>query len=45
MDRNLVRIRDLSIQTSPGAEQTQIASQELSRLAGDLSELVRRFKV
>ncbi|GLX15070.1 methyl-accepting chemotaxis protein [Pseudomonas straminea] len=45
VDRNLVRIRDLSIQTSAGAEQTQTASQELSRLAGDLSGLVRRFKV
>ncbi len=45
VDRNLVRIRDLSIQTSAGAEQTHSASQELSRLAGDLSALVRRFKV
>lgn len=45
IDRNLVRIRDLSIQTSAGAEQTQTASQELPRLAGDLSGLVRRFKV
>lgn len=45
VDHNLVRIRDLSIQTSAGAEQTHSASQELSRLAGDLSALVRRFKV
>lgn len=45
VDRNLVRIRDLSIQTSAGSEQTHAASQELSRLAGDLSGLVRRFKV
>ncbi|MGV6393337.1 methyl-accepting chemotaxis protein [Pseudomonas caspiana] len=45
VDRNLVRIRDLSIQTSAGAEQTHSASQELSKLAGDLSDLVRRFKV
>jgi methyl-accepting chemotaxis protein len=45
VDRNLVRIRDLSIQTSAGAEQTHAASQELSRLAGDLGEMVRRFKV
>lgn len=45
VDRNLVRIRDLSIQTSAGAEQTHSASIELSRLAGDLSGLVHRFKV
>lgn len=45
VDRNLVRIRDLSIQTSAGAEQTHSASQELSALAGGLSSLVRRFKV
>ncbi len=45
VDRNLVRIRDLSIQTSAGAEQTHTASQELSRLAGDLSGMVRRFRV
>lgn len=45
VDCNLVRIRNLSIQTSAGAEQTHAASQELSRLAGDLGEMVRRFKV
>ncbi|CAM3426471.1 Histidine kinase, HAMP region:Bacterial chemotaxis sensory transducer [Pseudomonas floridensis] len=45
VDHNLVRIRDLSIQTSAGAEQTHSSSQELSRLADDLSALVRRFKV
>lgn len=45
VDRNLVRIRDLSIQTSAGAEQTHSASQELSKLAGNLSDLVKRFKV
>ncbi|MCU1739299.1 MULTISPECIES: methyl-accepting chemotaxis protein [unclassified Pseudomonas] len=45
VDRNLVRIRDLSIQTSAGAEQTQSASQALSLLAVDLSERVQRFKV
>ncbi|GGM16819.1 methyl-accepting chemotaxis protein [Pseudomonas asuensis] len=45
VDRNLVRIRDLSVQTSAGAEQTHTASQELSRLAGNLSGMVRRFKV
>ncbi|KOP51276.1 chemotaxis protein [Pseudomonas coronafaciens pv. porri] len=45
VDRNLVRIRDLSVQTSAGAGQTHAASQELSRLAGDLSGLVKRFSV
>lgn len=45
VDRNLVRIRDLSIQTSAGAEQTHSASQELSKLAGSLSSLARRFTV
>jgi len=45
VDRNLVRIRDLSIRTSAGAGQTHAASQELSRLASDLSELAQRFKV
>ena len=45
VDRNLVRIRDLSIRTSAGAEQTHAASQELSRLAAGLSDLAGRFKV
>lgn len=43
VDRNLVAIRDLSIQTATGAQQTSAATQELSRLAVDLSGLVRRF--
>ncbi|MBV6659702.1 methyl-accepting chemotaxis protein [Pseudomonas yamanorum] len=45
VDRNLVRIHDLSIHTSTGAQQTHSASQELSRLAGDLTGLVAGFKV
>ncbi|TWI46867.1 methyl-accepting chemotaxis protein [Pseudomonas duriflava] len=45
VDRNLVNIRDLSIQSAAGAEQTSAASQELSRLAIDLTTLVARFKV
>lgn len=45
VDRNLVNIRDLSLQTSAGANQTSAASQELSRLAIDLNALVARFKV
>ncbi|MEK1905902.1 MAG: methyl-accepting chemotaxis protein [Pseudomonas sp.] len=45
VDRNLVNIRDLSLQTSAGADQTNAASQELSRLAVDLSGLVGRFRI
>ncbi|WP_462384370.1 methyl-accepting chemotaxis protein [Pseudomonas sp. Marseille-QA0892] len=45
VDRNLVRIRDLSIQTAAGANQTSAASHELSNLAVQLNTLVRRFKV
>ncbi len=45
VDRNLMNIRDLSLQTSAGANQTSAASQELSRLAVDLNNLVARFKV
>jgi methyl-accepting chemotaxis protein len=45
VDRNLVNIRDLSMQTSAGAHQTTAASQELSRLAVGLSQMVNRFKV
>jgi methyl-accepting chemotaxis protein len=43
VDRNLVRIRDLSQQTASGADQTGVASQELSRLATDLNGMIRRF--
>lgn len=45
IDRNLVNIRDLSVQTSAGAQQTSIATQELTRLAVDLNALVSRFKM
>lgn len=45
VDRNLVNIRDLSLQSSAGANQTSAASHELARLAGDLSSLVARFQV
>ena len=44
VDRNLVNIRDLSLQTSAGANQTSAASQELARLAISLNELVARFR-
>lgn len=45
VDQNLIRIRDLSIQSAAGANQTSTASGELSNLAVQLSALVRRFKV
>lgn len=45
IDQNLVRISDLSIRTSAGAQQTHTASQELARLASDLGGLVQRFKL
>lgn len=43
VDRNLVSISDLSLQTSAGASQTSSASGEVSRLAVDLNTLVTRF--
>jgi methyl-accepting chemotaxis protein len=43
VDRNLVNIRDLSVQSATGAHQTSASSHELSRLAADLNVLVNRF--
>lgn len=45
VDRNLVNIRDLSLQSSAGADQTNAASQELSRLAVALNTLLTRFRL
>jgi len=45
VDRNLTNIRDLALQTSAGANQTNAASQALSQLAIDLNGLVGRFSV
>ncbi|MFV1939869.1 methyl-accepting chemotaxis protein [Pseudomonas luteola] len=45
VDRSLVSIRDLSVQTAAGAQQTSVATQELARLAVDLNSLVRRFSL
>ncbi len=45
VDRNLINIRDLSMQTSAGANQTSAASQELAQLAVGLRALVGRFSV
>ncbi len=45
VDRNLINIRDLSLQSSAGANQTSAASQELSQLAIRLNEMVARFRI
>jgi len=45
VDRNIVNIRDLSMQSTQGANQISASSNELSRLAGDLNQVVARFKV
>jgi methyl-accepting chemotaxis protein len=45
VDRALVTIRDLSVQSAAGASQTATASSELSQLAVQMNQLVARFKV
>ncbi|MXS20366.1 HAMP domain-containing protein [Pseudomonas oryzihabitans] len=45
VDRALVTIRDLSVQSAAGASQTATASSELSQLAVQMNQLVGRFKV
>ncbi|MCF8975770.1 methyl-accepting chemotaxis protein, partial [Pseudomonas edaphica] len=45
VDRNIIRIRDLSLQTASGSEQTRDASQQLSELASVLNAQVRKFRV
>ncbi|AZC22198.1 Methyl-accepting chemotaxis sensor/transducer protein [Pseudomonas sessilinigenes] len=45
VDRNLVNISDLSVQSATGAHQTSAASNELSRLAVDLNSMVARFRL
>ena len=44
VDSNLVAIRDLSAKSSEGAQQTNTASIQLTRLAEELSGLVGRFR-
>lgn len=44
VDRSLISIRDLAVQSSEGTRQTLAASNELSRLSVDLNALVLRFK-
>ncbi len=45
VDRSLVAIRDLSLQTVSGANQTKEASRELTNMASRLMEMVKRFKL
>ncbi|KNX77561.1 chemotaxis protein [Pseudomonas sp. 250J] len=45
VDRNLMNIRDLSMQTTTGANQTSASAQDLSHLALELNGLVAQFKV
>jgi methyl-accepting chemotaxis protein len=45
VDRNLVAIRDISEQSTAGAQQTSEASEELARLATNLNHLVGRFRM
>ncbi|CAI8862201.1 hypothetical protein EMIT0P294_250020 [Pseudomonas sp. IT-P294] len=43
VDRNLVNIQDLSAQTAAGANQTNLSSQELSRLALSFNAMVGKL--
>ena len=45
VDRNLVNIRDLATQSAAGANQTSVATHELSSLAVALNGLVSRFVI
>ena len=45
VDSNLLNIRDVSAQTSAGANQTQASSRELAGLAGELNGMVKHFIV
>jgi methyl-accepting chemotaxis protein len=45
VDRNLVNIRDLSVRSAAGADQTNASSHELSQLANSLRTMVQRFQV
>ncbi|UFH50371.1 methyl-accepting chemotaxis protein [Pseudomonas sp. KNUC1026] len=44
VDRALVSIRNLALQSSEGTQQTLVASNELSQLAVNLNQMVTRFK-
>lgn len=45
INQKILRISDVALQTSAGAEQTAVTSRELARLAEQLASLVSRFKL
>ncbi len=45
VDSNLLNIRDVSVQTSAGANQTRTSSLELAGLASELSGMIKHFNV
>lgn len=45
INQKILRISDVALQTSSGAEQTAVTSRELARLAEQLESLVSRFKL
>lgn len=45
VDNNLLNIRDVSVQTSSGANQTHASTRELADLAGELNAMVKHFIV
>jgi len=45
VDRALVSIRNLAQQSSTGTQQTLAASHELAELAGQLTQMVERFRI
>jgi len=45
VDRNLVNLREVAIQSQAGSDQTSSASHDLSRLAADLRSTVARFVI
>jgi methyl-accepting chemotaxis protein len=45
VDRNLVNLREVAIQSQAGSDQTRSASHDLSRLAADLRATVARFVI
>jgi methyl-accepting chemotaxis protein len=45
VDSNLLNIRDVSVQTTAGANQTRTSSLELAGLAGELSGMIKHFNV
>ncbi len=45
INQNIVSISNMAAQTSEGASQTSLSSEELARLATDLQAIVQQFKV